>query len=42
MLNIFFRSEGDKIQGYKMSIFGKPIFTVTYNFKLLGNAKDDF
>jgi hypothetical protein len=40
--NIFFRSEGDKIQGYKMSIFGKPIFTVTYNFKLLGNAKDDF
>ncbi|WP_430814385.1 TonB-dependent receptor [Carboxylicivirga sp. RSCT41] len=40
--NVFFRSEGDKIQGYKMSIFGQPIFTVTYNFKFLGNAKDDF
>ncbi|MCU4156643.1 TonB-dependent receptor [Carboxylicivirga sp. A043] len=40
--NIFFRSEGERIQGYKMSIFGKPIFTVTYNFKFLGNAKDDF
>jgi len=40
--NIFFRTEGEKVQGYKMSIFGKPIFTVTYNFKLFGNAKDDF
>ncbi len=40
--NIFFRSEGDRIQGYKMSIFGQPIFTVTYNFKFMGNAKDDF
>jgi hypothetical protein len=40
--NIFFRTEEDKVNGYKMSIFGKPIFTVTYNFKLFGNAKDDF
>lgn len=40
--NVFFRTEGEKVQGYKMSIFGKPIFTVTYNFKLFGNAKDDF
>lgn len=40
--NVFFRTEGKKVQGYKMSIFGKPIFTVTYNFKLFGNAKDDF
>ena len=40
--NVFFRSEGAKIQGYKMSIFAQPIFTVTYNFKFLGNAKDDF
>jgi len=40
--NIFFRTEGKRVQGYKMSIFGKPIFTVTYNFKLFGNAKDDF
>jgi len=40
--NIFFRTEGEKVKGYKMSIFGKPIFTITYNFKLFGNAKDDF
>jgi len=40
--NIFFRTEGEKVQGYKMSIFGQPIFTVTYNFKFMGNAKDDF
>ncbi|MPQ45940.1 TonB-dependent receptor plug domain-containing protein [Marinifilum sp. N1E240] len=40
--NIFFRTEGEKVNGYKMSIFGKPIVTVTYNFKLFGNAKDDF
>nr|WP_321453902.1 TonB-dependent receptor [uncultured Carboxylicivirga sp.] len=40
--NIFFRTEGDQVKGYKMSIFGQPIFTVTYNFKLFGNAKDDF
>ncbi len=40
--NIFFRSEGDEVKGYKMSIFGQPIFTVTYNFKIFGTAKDDF
>lgn len=40
--NIFFRTEDKKVKGYKMSIFGRPIFTVTYNFKLFGNAKDDF
>jgi hypothetical protein len=40
--SVFYRSEGEKVQGYKMSIFGQPIFTVTYNFKILGNAKDDF
>ncbi|WP_282125340.1 TonB-dependent receptor [Marinifilum flexuosum] len=40
--NIFFRNDGTKVQGYKMSIFGRPIFTITYNFKLFGNAKDDF
>lgn len=40
--NVFFRTEGKEIKGYKMSIFAKPIFTVTYNFKLFGNAKDDF
>ncbi|MBS2098674.1 TonB-dependent receptor [Carboxylicivirga linearis] len=40
--NVFFRTEGEEVKGYKMSIFGQPIFTVTYNFKLFGNAKDDF
>lgn len=40
--NVFFRSEGGDVKGYKMSIFGQPIFTVTYNFKLFGNAADDF
>ncbi|MCY1633111.1 TonB-dependent receptor [Marinifilum sp. D737] len=40
--NIFFRTEGEKVNGYKMSIFARPIFTITYNFKLFGNAKDDY
>jgi len=39
--SIYFRTEGGQVQGYKMSVFGQPIFTVTYNFKLFGNAKDD-
>lgn len=39
--SIYFKTEGGQVQGYKMSIFGQPIFTVTYNFKLFGNAKDD-
>ncbi len=40
--SIFFRTEGEQVKGYKMSIFGQPIFTVTYNFRFMGNAKDDF
>ena len=40
--NIFYRTEGASVKGYKMSIFGQPIFTVTYNFKIFGNASDDF
>ncbi|WP_167617631.1 TonB-dependent receptor [Maribellus sediminis] len=40
--SIFFRTENEQVKGYKMSIFGQPIFTVTYNFKLFGNAKNDF
>ncbi len=31
--SIYFKSEGGEIQGYKLSIFAQPIFTVTYNFK---------
>ena len=29
----FFRSEYGKIKGYKLSVFGQPIPTITYNFK---------
>ncbi|WP_161889317.1 TonB-dependent receptor [Pontibacter russatus] len=31
--SIYFKSEGGDIKGYKMSIFGQPIPTITYNFK---------
>lgn len=31
--SIYFKSEGSKINGYKLSIFGRPIPTITYNFK---------
>ena len=40
--SIFFRTEGEQVQGYQMSIFAQPIFTITYNFKIFGNANDDF
>jgi hypothetical protein len=40
--SIYFKLVNQKVTGYKLSIFGQPIFTVTYNFKLFGNAKDDF
>ncbi len=39
--NVFFRSEDGEVNCYKMSIFGQPIPTLTYNFKLFGNASDD-
>jgi hypothetical protein len=31
--SVYFKSENGQIRGYKMSIFGQPIPTVTYNFK---------
>ena len=40
--SIFFRTEGEQVKGYKMSIYGRPILTLTYNYKIFGNAKDDF
>ncbi len=40
--SVFFRNEDGVIKGYQMSIFGKPIFMVTYNFKILGNASNDY
>ena len=32
--SVFFKSENGIVKGYKMSIFGIPIFSVSYNFKL--------
>nr|WP_317170489.1 TonB-dependent receptor [Hymenobacter terrestris] len=31
--SIYFKSENGQIRGYKLSIFGRPIPTITYNFK---------
>ncbi|WP_018477201.1 TonB-dependent receptor [Pontibacter roseus] len=31
--SVYFITENGKIKGYKMSVFGQPIPTVTYNFK---------
>ena len=39
--SVYFRNEGGIIKGYQMSIFGQPIFMLTYNFKLFGNASND-
>jgi len=40
--SIYFRLEEGVVNAYKMSIFGQPIFTLTYNFKIRGNASDDY
>jgi hypothetical protein len=40
--SVFFGMEEGVVSAYQMSIFGKPIFTITYNFKIRGNASDDF
>ena len=40
--SIFFKEEDGVVKGYQMSIFGQPIFMVTYNFRILGNASTDF
>jgi len=37
--SVYFTSEGGRIQSYKLSIFGIPIFSLTYDFKL-GNYND--
>jgi len=31
--SVFFTSKDNKISGYKLSVFGRPIPTITYNFK---------
>jgi hypothetical protein len=40
--SIFFKVEEGKVNGYQMSIFGQPIFMITYNFRIRGNASADF
>lgn len=37
--SVYFKSEDDEINGYKLSIFGAPIFSITYDFKL-GNYEN--
>jgi hypothetical protein len=37
--SVYFKSEQGKINGYQLSIFGVPIFSITYDFKL-GNYAD--
>jgi len=32
--SVYFKSEDGHIRGYKLSIFGSPIFSITYNFRL--------
>ncbi|HDZ40789.1 MAG TPA: TonB-dependent receptor [Bacteroidetes bacterium] len=32
--SVYFKNEGGSLKGYKLSIYGTPIFTVSYNFKL--------
>ena len=40
--SIFFKVEDGVVKGYQMSIFGQPIFMISYNFRILGNATGDF
>jgi hypothetical protein len=32
--SIYFKQEGNLINGYQLSIFGSPIFSFSYNIKL--------
>jgi hypothetical protein len=38
--SVFFKNEGGKIKGYKMSVFSQPIITLSWNFKLGNYASD--
>jgi hypothetical protein len=40
--SIYFKLEDGMVNGYQMSIFGKPIFMITYNFRIRGNASTDY
>ena len=38
--SVFFKNENGRIQGYMMSIFSRPIITLSWNFKLGNYASD--
>jgi hypothetical protein len=38
--SVYFKTEGGRVRGYKQSIYGVPIFTISYNFKLGNYAVD--
>jgi len=38
--SVFFNNEDGKIAGYKLSVYGAPIITLSYNFKLGNYASD--
>ncbi len=40
--SIYFKNENGMIKGYRMTIFARPIFMLTYNFRIFGNAEGDF
>jgi hypothetical protein len=39
--SIFFKVEDGIVNGYQMSIFGRPIIMLTYSFRIRGNASND-
>ncbi len=38
--SVFFQNDGGRINGYKLSIFGRPVVTLSWNFKL-GNYSSE-
>lgn len=38
--SVYFKNENGRVNGYKQSIYGVPIFTISYNFKLGNYAVD--
>ena len=38
--SVYFKSEGGRINGYKVSIFGSPIITISWNFKFGNYASE--
>jgi len=40
--SIYFKNENGAVNGYRMSIFARPVYMLTYNFRIFGNAGSDF